>query len=107
MVNDEYFNEDIDDEKTVEYIKCALPQELKERYDDDTLYYILDLINDYFVTSGVLDQNADSDGYIDIDNEAIVEYIVKEAKRDNIGNFPAEEILLIVEAEAEYVDSQE
>lgn len=56
MINDEYINEDIDDEKTVEYIKNALPVELKEKYSDDTLYYILDVINDYFTNSGVLDQ---------------------------------------------------
>ena len=35
MINDEYINEDIDDEKTVEYIKNALPVELKEKYSDD------------------------------------------------------------------------
>lgn len=107
MINDEYINEDIDDEKTVEYIKNALPVELKEKYSDDTLYYILDVINDYFTTSGVLDQEADEDGFVDIDNDALVAYIIKEAKRDEIGNFPAEEILLIVEAEADYVDSLE
>ena len=99
MINDEYINEDIDDEKTVEYIKNALPVELKEKYSDDTLYYILDVINDYFTNSGVLDQEAD--------NDALVAYIVKEAKRDEMGDFPAEEILLIVEAEADYVDSLE
>ena len=107
MINDEYINEDIDDEKTVEYIKNALPVELKEKYSDDTLYYILDVINDYFTTSGVLDQEADEDGFVDIDNDALVDYIIKEAKHDEIGNFPAEEILLIVEAEADYVDSLE
>ena len=105
MANDEFMEYDIDDQKTVEYIKNALPQELKEKYNDDTLYYILDVINDYFTTSGVLDQEPDSDGCIDIDNDALVAYIIKEAKHDKIGSFPADEIILIVEAEAEYVES--
>ena len=105
MAQDEFFEDDIDDQKTVEYIKNALPQELKEKYSDDTLYYILDVINDYFTTSGVLDQEPDADGCIDIDNDALVEYIIKEAKHDKIGSFPADEIILIVEAEADYVDS--
>ena len=105
MAQDEFLEDDIDDQKTVEYIKNALPQELKEKYTDDTLYYILDVINDYFTTSGVLDQEPDADGCIDIDNDALVEYIIKEAKRDKIGSFPADEIILIVEAEAEYVVS--
>lgn len=105
MANDEFLEDDIDDQKTVEFIKNSLPQELKEKYDDDTLYYILDVINDYFTTSGVLDQEPDKDGFIDIDNDKIVEYIIKEAKHDKIGSFPADEIILIVQAEAEYVDS--
>jgi len=107
MAQDEFQEFDVDDEKTVEFIKAALPQELKEKYDDDTLYYFLDVINDYFTTSGVLDQKPDADGCIDIDNEAIAEYIVKEAKKDKIGSFPADEIILIVQAEADYVDSLE
>lgn len=102
---DEFMEEDLDDSKTVEYIKNTLPQELKEKYPDDTLYYILDVINDWFASSGVLDQEPDKDGYIDIDNDALVEYIIKEARRDKIGVFPADEIILIVEAEADYVDS--
>ncbi len=105
MANDEFLEDDIDDQKTVEFIKNSLPQELKEKYDDDTLYYILDVINDYFTTSGVLDQEPDKDGFIDIDNDRIVEYIIKEAKHDKIGSFPADEIILIVQAEADYVDS--
>ena len=104
MAQDEFLEDDIDDQKTVEYIKNALPQELKEKYTDDTLYYILDVINDYFTTSGVLDQEPDADGCINIDNDALVEYIIKEAKHDKIGSFPADEIILIVEAEADYVD---
>ncbi|MBR4842878.1 MAG: hypothetical protein IK006_07285 [Bacteroidaceae bacterium] len=103
--NDEFMKEDLDDSKTVEYIRNALPQELKDKYSDDILYYILDVINDWFATSGVLDQEPDADGCIDIDNEALVEYIIKEAKHDKIGSFPADEIILIVEAEADYVDS--
>ena len=103
--NDEFMKEDLDDSKTVEYIRNALPQELKDKYSDDILYYILDVINDWFATSGVLDQEPDADGCIDIDNDALVAYIIKEAKKDKIGSFPADEIILIVEAEADYVDS--
>lgn len=107
MVNDEFLEEDLDDDKTVAYIKESLPQEMKEKYPDDTLYYILDVINDYFTTSGVLDKEPDEDGCIDIDNEEVAAYIVKEAKHDGIGTFDPEEILLIVEAEAEYVDNSD
>ena len=107
MANDEFLEEDLDDYKTVEFIRNNLPQELKEKYPDETLFYILDVVNDYFTTSGVLDQQPDKDGCIDIDNEALVSYIIKEAKKDVIGTFSPDEIILIVNAEAEYVDSLE
>ncbi len=105
MADDEFLEDDLDDQKTVEFIQNALPQELKEKYTEDTLYYILDVINDWFMQSGVLDQEPDGDGFVDIDNDALVSYIVKEAKHDRIGSFPADEIMLIVQAEADYVDS--
>lgn len=105
--NDEFLEDDLDDQKTVEFIQNALPQELKEKYPEDTLYYILDVINDWFVQSGVLDQEPDKDGFVNIDNDALVAYIVKEAKHDKMGSFPADEIMLIVQAEADYVDSLE
>lgn len=105
MAADEFLEDDLDDQKTVEFIQNALPQELKEKYPEDTLYYILDVINDWFMQSGVLDQEPDSDGFVNIDNDALVAYIVKEAKHDRIGSFPADEIMLIVQAEADYVDS--
>ncbi|HBA13246.1 MAG TPA: hypothetical protein PK938_05510 [Bacteroidaceae bacterium] len=101
---DDFYEDDIDDVKTVEYIRNTLPQELKEKYTDDILYYIIDVINDFFTSSGVLDQEPDEDGYIEIDNDELVEYIIEEAKNDNVGDFPADEIILIVNAEGEYVD---
>lgn len=107
MANDEFLEDDLDDQKTVEFIKNSLPQELKDKYDDDTLYYILDVIYDYFDKSGILDQEPDKDGCIEIDNDAIVNYIIKEAKKDKIGSFTADEIILIVKAEADYADSLE
>ncbi|MBO4499628.1 MAG: hypothetical protein J5732_05185 [Bacteroidaceae bacterium] len=107
MIDDEFIGEDLDDQETVRYIQEALPQELKQKYPEDTLYYILDVINDYFSTSGVLDAAPDADGFIEIDNEAVAAYIVKEAKRDGMGDFDPDEILLIVEAEADYVDGLE
>lgn len=104
---DEFEVEDLDDEKTVEYIRNVLPQEMKEKFSDDILFYFLDVINDYFTNSGVLDKEPDKDGCIEIDNDELVEYIIKEAKRDEIGVFTPEEVVLIVQAEADYVDSLE
>ena len=98
-VEDEFLFEDVDDEKTIEYIRNYLPQELKEKFSDDELYYFLDLIDEYYSESGILDAQPDADGYVEIDLDAIVEYIVKEAKKDEMGEFDPEEILFVVQNE--------
>jgi hypothetical protein len=49
-MEDDFLLEDEDDEKTIEFIKNYLPQDMKEAFSDDDLYYILDLIVDYYTT---------------------------------------------------------
>lgn len=106
-LEDDFLLEDNDDSKTVEFIKNYLPQELKEKFDDDQLYYFIDLIDEYYVESGLLDSQPDAEGYIEIDLDAVVDYIVKEAKKDGIGEFNPEDILFVVQGEMEYSESLE
>ena len=54
-LEDDFLKNDLDDEKTIEYIKNYLPQELKEKFSDDEFYYFLDLIDEYYSESGILD----------------------------------------------------
>lgn len=104
-MSDEFLKDDIDDEKTIEFIKNYLPQDLKEKFSDDEFYYFLDLIDEYYVESGILDEQPDADGCVEIDLEKIVDYIVKEAKKDDMGNYDPEEILFVVQGEMEYTES--
>lgn len=104
-LEDDFLQNDIDDEKTIEYIKNYLPQELKEKFSDDEFYYFLDLIDEYYTQSGVLDEQPDEEGCIEVDLGEIVDYIVKEAKKDEMGEYDPEEILFVVQGEMEYTES--
>ena len=104
-LEDDFLLADADDEKTIEFIKNYLPQELKEKFSDDELYYFLDLIDEYYSESGILDAQPDEDGYVNIDLEEVVAYIVKEAKKDEIGEYDPEEVLFVVQGEMEYGNS--
>ena len=104
-MKDDFLQDDVDDEKTIEYIRNYLPQELKEKFSDDEFYYFLDLIDEYYTESGVLDVQPDAEGYIEIALEKIVDYIVKEARKDDMGDYDPEEILFIVQGEMEYTES--
>ena len=101
-MNDEFLMDDLDDDKTVEFIHNFLPVELKDKFTDDDLYYIIDTITDYYYSSGLLDAKPDADGCVEIDTDKIVAYIIKEAKKDKIGDWLPEDIELVVQAEMEY-----
>ena len=104
-MEDDFLQNDVDDEKTIEFIRNYLPQELKDKFSEDELYYFLDLIDEYYSESGILDAQPDADGYVDIDLEQVVEYIVQEAKKDEVGEYEPEEILFVVQGEMEYGNS--
>lgn len=104
-LEDDFLLNDADDEKTIEFIRNYLPQELKEKFSEDELYYFLDLIDEYYSESGILDVQPDSEGYVDIDLEEVAKFIVKEAKRDKMGEYDPEDILFVVQGEMEYGNS--
>jgi hypothetical protein len=107
MANDDFLAEDLDDEKTIEYIKSYLPQDLKGKFTDDELYYFLDVMDEYYANSGILDADPDEEGFIDIDLDKVVDFVIKEAKKDGIGEFEHDDILFVVQGEMEYADSLE
>ncbi len=91
-----------DDLRTVEFIKAYLPQELKERFSDDDLFYFIDVLADYFVDSGLLDQEPDADGCIEVDTEAAAKHLADAARKDHIGDFDPEDLVWVVQGELEY-----
>ena len=101
-LDEELLKDAEDDQLTVEYIKRYLPQDIKEKVTEDDLYYFLDVLVEYYATSGILDVNPDQDGYIDIDIDAISDYLAKQAKKDKMGEFDPEDLRWVVEGELEY-----
>ena len=98
-LEDDFLKDDLDDEKTIEYIKNYLPQELKEKFSDD------DLIDEYYSDSGIQDVEPDEEGCVVVDLGQIVDYIIKEAHKDEMGDYDPEEILFVVQGELEYTES--
>ena len=103
------FEEDLlldaeDDRKTVEYIQNYLPQELKDKFTEDELYYFIDVIGEYYVD--LLDKHS-GDEDIDIDVEEVAKYVAKQAQKDKMGEFDPEDLRWVVDGELEYGESQE
>lgn len=106
-MEDDFLLDAEDDAKAVEFIKNYLPQDLKDKFTDDDLYYILDLIAEYYTSSECLEAEPDEEGYIDIDLDEIVKYIVKEARKDGMGPYEADDVFFVVQGEMEYADTLE
>lgn len=92
-----------DEDDSVKFIQNYLPQELKGKFSDDDINYIVDLIYDYYESNGML--NDDDDEEVEIDEDEVVSYVVKNAQKDGVGKFKPEEIAFIVQGELEYCDS--
>lgn len=95
-----------DEDASVKFIRNYLPQELKDKFSDDDINYIVDLVYDFYDSKGFLDDDeSDDESDIEIDEDELVKYVVKNAKEDGIGKFEPEEITFIVQGELEYCDS--
>lgn len=101
-IDDEILQDAQDDALAVAFMKQHLPQELQEKYTEDHLYYFLDLIVEYYAESGVLDATPDKDGYIEIDEEAVAQYVAKKARKEGVGDFNPEELLFVVQAHMDF-----
>lgn len=91
-----------EDRQTIEFIKAYLPQEVKERFSEDDLYYMHDVMVDYFYESGILDQEPDAEGFIDIDTEEVAKVIMEQARKDKMGDFNLEDLIWVVQGELEF-----
>ena len=101
------FEEDLildaeDDRLTVEYIQSYLPQDLKDKFTEEELYYFIDVSGEYYVD--LLEKHSGEED-IDIDVEEVAEFVARQAKKDKIGDFSPEDLRWVGDGELEYGDS--
>lgn len=94
-----------DEDDSVAFIQNYLPQELKGKFSNDDINYIVDLIYDFYESKGFLKEDSDNDETIEIDEDELVQYVVKNAREDGVGKFDPQDITFIVQGELEYCDS--
>ncbi len=92
-----------DDSASVAFIRNHIPQELKEKCSDDDIVYIVDLIYEFYESRGLISDDEDAD--FEFDEEELLEFVVKNALRDQVGKFDKEEIRFVVQGELAYCDT--
>lgn len=96
-----------DDIEAIKFIRNYIPQELKELVSDDDIIYFVDLIYDFYESRGILgqDEEDDQEGTFEFDDEELLDYVVKNASKDEVGQFDKEQIRFIVQGEMAYNES--
>lgn len=94
-----------DEDDSVAFIQNYLPQELKGKFSNDDINYIVDLIYEFYESKGYLEEEGDDDTEIDIDEDELIQFVVKNAQKDGVGKYAPEEIAFIVQGELAYCES--
>ncbi|MBP3779318.1 MAG: hypothetical protein J6I38_09170 [Prevotella sp.] len=82
------------------FIRTQLPSDVKKFYSDKDILYMMDLIVDYYYTSGILESKEDE---VEIDLEEVAGYVCKRAKDEGFcSSFNPEEIFFIVQADLDF-----
>ncbi|MFV0471774.1 MAG: hypothetical protein ACK5L7_07040 [Paludibacteraceae bacterium] len=88
-----------DDDEAVEFIINIVPEEFKSTIDKDTVNYVLDVVYEFYEKKGLIEENSAEEA--SIDEEEMLEYIMKAVKKDKM-KIGEEETRLILEGEYEY-----
>ena len=89
-----------DEDVAVEFIHNHIPQDLKVIFSKDTLYYILDLICEFYEKNDYLNEDDEEK-----EEKELIKFIVQQAKKDDIGEFLPEDVLMVLRAEEAYMDT--
>lgn len=76
---------------------------MKGKFSNDDINYIVDWVYEFYKSKGFLDDDADEQ--VEIYEDELTQYIIKNAQKDGIGKFFCEEIVFIVRGELAYCDS--
>lgn len=102
-LNEELFFAE-EDRQTVAFIQGYLPQEIKDKFTEDDIYYFLDAFAEYCEATGIMD-NEEEETEIDVEEAAV--FMAKQAKKEKIGDFDAEDVRWIVDGQLEFLETQE
>ncbi len=89
-----------DEEAAVKFILDFIPEENRKDLTEDEILYILDVIDDYYESEGLLSED-ETAAEASIDEEKMYNFVLKAVQKDKM-NISTEQIQLILEGEYEY-----
>ncbi len=63
-----------DEDDAVAFIQNYLPQDIKEKFSNDEINYIIDLVYEFYEDKGFLDE-VDDDADVEIDEDELISFV--------------------------------
>jgi aspartate/tyrosine/aromatic aminotransferase len=98
-LDEELLHDEEENRREIAFIRGQLANDLKEKFTDDELQFIIDAIGTYFYTSGILET---ADDEVEIDLDTISEFVCNEAKEEGEGPFESEDVFFVVQADLDF-----
>ncbi len=94
-----------DEDDAVKFIQNRLPQEAKNKYSNDEINYVIDIIYDFYEEKGVMNMDDEDESSVEIDEDEMITYVMKSIKKDKFKHFEEEDIIFIIQGELAYCES--
>ena len=91
-----------DEDEAIRYIRNVLPQDIKEKYSDDDIMYITDVVYEFYEEKGLF--NASADEEVELDEDEIIGYALKCIHKDGM-KFDDDDVAFLVRGELDYEES--
>ena len=88
-----------ENKRELAFIRERIPFDAEKHYSDSSILYMLDLIVDYYYTSGILESEEEE---VDIDLQAVTDYVIQRAKEDGVNNLKPEFVFFIVQTDLDF-----
>lgn len=88
----------MDDQQIIDALRAALPEDIRQKYTDDDLLNVIDIIFDYYEDKGLIDPDTDGDDdNLDVDDLAC--HVLRMLGKDPGNKIEALDVPAIIEAE--------
>lgn len=96
-----------DEAEAVKFIRNYMPEDIRDRYDDDEILNIIDMIWDFYEEQGLLQipEQDNSNDSMPADYTPILAYVKKMLSKDKLAVVDTDDVHYIVEGELEYEKS--
>lgn len=104
-MNEELELKEYDENEAIKHIVNSLPIDIKEKYADDDILLVIDIIFEYYDKNGFFDIDAGVDDEENIDVDDLISFVKKQLRKDPDNVVDPDDVQSIVLGELDYEES--